>query len=212
MRKKKLLFFLILILFFSITALSQSCGDGTCDPGENSCTCADDCGKCEGPAVGQTCKELYCSETNQCSIRIIENCCGNAICEGEENYGTCPGDCIPKIIEIEILAPQDEKFVRGEEVLLKVRITADGRAISSPTITATGFFDDFKFFNDGKHDDNLVVDNVFANTFFIPSDLEPGTQTITVEAEFLGVSSTSEVEIEIDTTLDIIQNVEPEIE
>ena len=93
---------------------SASCGNGTCDPTENPCTCAD----CKVDLAGDGC----CSGTELCGVEIacctaggcdmnpgcdppFENCttcpmqcprnsCGNGCCEppGEDCF-TCRGDC-----------------------------------------------------------------------------------------------------------------------
>jgi len=127
---KGLLVFFVLVL--SQNSFAQTCGDGSCDSGENSCNCPDDCGSCLGDVPGRVCRQYACLE-DICSITTIENCCGNTLCEESETYGNCPTDCTPKSVEIEVLSPTAQKFVRGEEVLFKLVITADERAISSPT-------------------------------------------------------------------------------
>ncbi len=194
--------FSFLLLFFVPLVFAQTCGDTRCDSGENSCTCPSDCGKCEGNVGGQTCKEYEC-KNNVCSISHIPNCCGNTMCEENEDYGNCPADCTPKNIEIEVLSPKESLFARGDEVLLKIRVTADGRSISSPALSAKGFFGELKFFNDGKHDDERAGDNVFSTFFSVTKDVPEGKQAILVNAEFAEVKSKRELELNIEPKLSI---------
>ncbi|MFZ9023684.1 MAG: carbohydrate-binding protein [Anaerohalosphaeraceae bacterium] len=86
---------------FTITAGSSSyCGDGTCDPGENSSNCPDDCGgggACNNDGVcdpGEDCNN--CS--NDCISKTSGNpnsqyCCGDGTCEGAEDSSNCAVDC-----------------------------------------------------------------------------------------------------------------------
>ena len=63
------------------------CGDDDCGEGENKCSCAEDCGKCEGDVEGKVCRVFECVD-NSCEDVIKENCCGNGVCEKDEK------DCI----------------------------------------------------------------------------------------------------------------------
>lgn len=208
-------FFLFFSLFFSTNVVSQSCGNSKCDTGENSCTCAQDCGSCDGNVSGSACRQYACQQSI-CSIVTISNCCGNGSCELKEDYGNCPVDCIPKNIEIGVISPPDaangQKLVRGEEVLFKLRITADGRPIASPDISTKGDFGEIRFFNDGKHGDENAADNVFAGTVTVPNDWNAGTKTAEITAEFLKVSSTKKILLEIDPSLEIKTYLPPSIE
>jgi hypothetical protein len=86
---------------FSVIAVG-GCGDGTCDEGEDSCVCPEDCGShpisedplttcddgvdndCDGYA---DCDDTDCEEVPACR-------CGNGKCELGEDCNTCPDDCI----------------------------------------------------------------------------------------------------------------------
>ena len=72
--KKFLLILIALIFLFSF--VSATCGNGTCESGENECNCASDCGKCEGAVPNQLCQEYTCA-TGECLPTTIYNCCGN---------------------------------------------------------------------------------------------------------------------------------------
>lgn len=77
-----------------------SCGDGTCDPGEDQCNCAADCGTppgseaglctdtldndCDGPT---DCDDSDCAGDPACQ-------CGNGTCDPGEDCNSCPADCI----------------------------------------------------------------------------------------------------------------------
>lgn len=214
MFSKKLLsgiFFCIFIFYFFTTVFGQSCGNGSCETGENSCTCFDDCGKCEGAAPGKACSELFCTESNQCSVRPVLNCCGNNSCESGEDYNVCPADCIPKSIEIKVLSPLESTFVHGEEILLKLEITADKRPVSSPKVSANSFLGKTSFFNDGKHEDELAGDNVFANKIVVPIDLQQGKEILELNAEFLGVSANKKLEWNIDPALSVQTSAKSEV-
>ncbi len=68
---------------------TPSCGDTICNGAENKCTCAPDCGRCDGFASNLT---QYVCVSDNCVLRPVENICGNAICEAGEK-GTCISDC-----------------------------------------------------------------------------------------------------------------------
>ncbi len=205
--QKKVFFVCLLffILLFCIHVFADTCGNGSCEASENSCTCQADCGSCSGDVPDKLCKQFACQE-NICSIKVVPNCCGNQLCEATEDYGNCSSDCTPKNIGIEVLSPTDLTVLRGEKVLLKVRITADGRAISSPTVKATSVFGTLSFFNDGKHDDDLAADNVFATSFNIPNDASAGEKPFDVNAVFLGVKGKKIISLNLDPRLGVTFN------
>lgn len=87
------------------------CGDGTCDKGENECTCSKDCKrKCikEGMRMDRydnCCSGLQAENTgnkynktgklctNGDSGKYICTKCGNHTCDDGESFCTCPTDC-----------------------------------------------------------------------------------------------------------------------
>jgi subtilisin family serine protease len=84
-------------------SLLGTCGDGTCDDGEDPCNCADDCGpppstetdctdgidnNCDGST---DCADPDCGNDSACSSG---NCNNNGVCDPGEDCDTCPDDCI----------------------------------------------------------------------------------------------------------------------
>jgi hypothetical protein len=69
------------------------CGNGTCDEGEDCSTCPGDCGECPpGCGDGQCIGNESCSSCpDDCGVCPPE--CGDGQCNGEETCSTCPGDC-----------------------------------------------------------------------------------------------------------------------
>ncbi|MFH1587332.1 MAG: hypothetical protein ABID38_05730 [Candidatus Diapherotrites archaeon] len=200
MNDGKFTFLLALFLVFSVVIIpavnAASCGDGSCGVGENSCSCSEDCGSCSGPVPSKSCREYYCTTEDICSIQIELNCCGNDLCETKESYGNCPADCTPKSISITVLNPDEEdQYLRGEFVNIKVRITAEGRSIASARVKATGFFGTTTLFNDGKHGDELISDDVYGTWIELPLDLESGEKEVVVSAEFIGLVNDETIKI-----------------
>ncbi|MFH1225591.1 MAG: hypothetical protein V1676_07365 [Candidatus Diapherotrites archaeon] len=184
-----------LLLFFSLlpACALALCGDSICEPGgsENSCTCPNDCGLCEGKVLGEKCKVYGCAvvnDLNACRQVLLSNCCGNGSCEAEENYGSCPGDCLPSNITVEIFSPAaGDIFFRGEAALIKARATAEGRSVPSADMSALGFFGSMKLYNDGLHDDNMGGDMFYANSYLVPADAQEGLYDFNVLGRFMGV-------------------------
>lgn len=88
----------------------EGCGDGTCDTGEDRCTCPGDCGEpapFEEPGVtcddgvdndcdgGADCDDINCFSDPACQAPPAP-VCGNDICEAGEDCNTCGGDCSGK--------------------------------------------------------------------------------------------------------------------
>ncbi len=74
----------------TIEVTGPVCGDNICNGKETKCSCAEDCGDCEGVA-GQ-CLEFSCIN-NVCLSVKKEGCCGNGICDKGESASTCSEDC-----------------------------------------------------------------------------------------------------------------------
>ncbi len=63
------------------------CGDGTCIEGEDSTTCAEDC--------GSSCGDGVCNG-DEGTATCTEDCgtsCGDGVCNGDEDTATCTEDC-----------------------------------------------------------------------------------------------------------------------
>ncbi len=84
---------------------TPTCGDGTCDPTEDPCSCGQDCLE-EGELGQACCKQTDCMmpACGPCCIVECQNfvcvspvpegpCCWNGQCEKGETYETCPEDC-----------------------------------------------------------------------------------------------------------------------
>ena len=182
--------FLAVLVFFSIFIVAPSvaadvCGDGKCGTAENSCTCAMDCSSCEGLVPGKTCFKYACSVTNQCAETVIYNCIGNFICETNEDYGNAPSDCDPTEMTIEVLKPEaGNTFLRGDSVLIKTKVTSHGRTGAGSDLNIYGFYGFTTLLNDGKHDDELLSDMFFGNSFLVSSEDLEGINLIKVKGKF----------------------------
>ena len=68
---------------------APSCGDGSCDGQENSCTCSLDCGSC-AKSINE--RSAYACVENQCVMVNTTVLCGDAVCHPSEQ-GKCAIDC-----------------------------------------------------------------------------------------------------------------------
>jgi Ca2+-binding RTX toxin-like protein len=78
------------------------CGDGSCDAGEDSCSCAEDCGKPEHLWCSDEldsdcdflidCEDEDCSTTDECTSPPPDEC-GNNVCDPGEDCSSCSQDC-----------------------------------------------------------------------------------------------------------------------
>ncbi|MCO4761881.1 MAG: hypothetical protein KC502_10270 [Myxococcales bacterium] len=95
----------VLVLLLKITDCGQKqkcieddnqtnkCGNGQCDEGETSETCAQDCKK-TGPQCGNgQCEEGESPATCSQDCKVDGPKCGNEKCEAGESYATCKSDC-----------------------------------------------------------------------------------------------------------------------
>jgi lysophospholipase L1-like esterase len=88
----------------AVAGVGSVCGDGTCDPVEDSCSCSHDCGlppasevscsdavdeDCDGAA---DCDDVDCAEDPDCQTV----CNNDGVCEPPEDCGNCPDDCDSK--------------------------------------------------------------------------------------------------------------------
>lgn len=80
-----------------------SCGNGTCDQGENCTNCSEDC--IGGSSGGTGDPEITCfkgvtdgtchptKDSPECPDCTVSWCCGDGVCEGEEDSFNCALDC-----------------------------------------------------------------------------------------------------------------------
>lgn len=167
--------------------------------------------ECDGDIGGMPCKEFKCLD-DVCKIATKLNCCPNEMCEQNENYGNCPGDCPPQNISFEVLSPASgTEYMRGDDVLLKVSALADGRAIASADINVSGVLGDIDFYNDGRHDDELLGDNVYANTAKIGRGVAEGMHVLKLSASFMNIAAEGELAIvvnpKIEATLTLAESL-----
>jgi len=193
----------LLLIFGMPNIAAQTCGDGSCDPSENSCNCEDDCGSCRGEVPGKACEIYQCDENLICRPVKIPGCCGNLTCEDDETYGNCPADCLPTSVNVEILMPdQNQSVNRGEEVILKAKLDSEGRSVSGAIVNILNLPTEVKMFNDGEHEDGLIGDNVYGYIYKIPSDLETGIIDLNFSALFQGIGGSNVVTISVTDILE----------
>jgi hypothetical protein len=78
------------------------CGDGTCDPNEDQCSCPADCGTPPANETGlctdgidNDCDTLVdCADTADCGTDPACQCDNDGVCETGEDCNSCPNDCI----------------------------------------------------------------------------------------------------------------------
>ncbi|MFZ4579797.1 MAG: hypothetical protein ACOYOB_15510 [Myxococcota bacterium] len=77
----------------SDTSTQAVCGDGTCDAGETSASCLQDC-----PKAGPVCGDGTC-DAGETSASCLQDCpkagpvCGDGTCDAGESTATCATDC-----------------------------------------------------------------------------------------------------------------------
>ncbi|MGB6363064.1 MAG: MopE-related protein [Thermoanaerobaculia bacterium] len=85
----------------TIDPLCMFCGNSVCDPGENSCNCAGDCGAPPGSEVGM-CTDGFdndcdgvvdCYDPVDCSTDPSCIVCGDLVCSPGEDICSCSTDC-----------------------------------------------------------------------------------------------------------------------
>jgi hypothetical protein len=76
-----------------VRTIPVTCGNGTCDPGENCDNCSEDCGLC--PSCGDGKCEASSGETCESCPQDCGVCatCGDGYCNGNETCETCAPDC-----------------------------------------------------------------------------------------------------------------------
>ena len=88
-------------IFPVVAASGTSCGDGTCDPLEDSCSCRTDCGL--PPVAEAICNDGFDEDCDQfidcadpdCDLapECQDPCDADGICEFGEDCNNCPNDC-----------------------------------------------------------------------------------------------------------------------
>lgn len=85
--------------YYALSSGNPVCGDATCDPSEDSCNCASDCGA--PPSTETSCTDgsdedcdgnLDCADSD-CSGDPACAFCGDATCDAGEDSCSCAGDC-----------------------------------------------------------------------------------------------------------------------
>ena len=190
------------------TIYLASCGDGSCDTGENSCNCQADCGTCSGSVSNRACKEFYCTSGDICSQRYVSNCCGNLVCETGEDFASCNVDCIPDEVVVEILSPEEsEYYIRGEEVRFEATVTADGVIVRRADVNVESFFGSVKLYNNKTHGDENSFDNIYTYLFTVNEDTNAGEYLFNVFANYLGVDDNLTINFVIDPKLEGISGI-----
>ncbi|MDO8633705.1 MAG: hypothetical protein Q7K34_00235 [archaeon] len=181
----------------------SKCGDGALDEGETKCTCPADAGACSGTQNYSSCSESACIGT-ECKSTIMLGCCGNNICEFGESFSSCAVDCSPKNIEITLEGVnEDNFFVRGENVLFKAGVSADGVPVKNAFVSVKGFFGELKLLNDGRHGDGQNDDQVYANTLILPKEIQADTFKVTIEVLFDGTRGIKDFNFVVSPQLDV---------
>ena len=91
--------------------LKATCGDGTCEAGENPNNCPEDCcGFCgDGKCVGYICAEADPKSPSFCPADCA-TACGNGSCDLGENATNCSADCSPASSCGNTLCDKNEDF------------------------------------------------------------------------------------------------------
>jgi hypothetical protein len=202
--KRLLLFCFILLLFFSPLVFGATCGNGVCESGETKESCSKDCEACpvSQRVIGEDCKEYYKAPDGTCQTRYFALCCGNERCEAGESYANCAQDCKPQSVTIEVLGfDYDRNYMRGDSVLVKVRVRADGKLAGGANVAVVGFFGSMKLFDDGEHGDNKAADAIYANRFTIGADAVEGRKVLKITADKLGTVGTTSVTMQLNPSL-----------
>ena len=200
-------FLIFFLLAYSLQLVSAvGCGDKFCSDIENSCTCPADCGNCLGVVPNEPCREFGCVDQS-CTEVIKTNCCPNTLCEKKseyfEDFAGCPADCNPTDLNITILDPKsNEKFYRAGDIFVRVAVTGDKKPLISADVNATGFAEG-KLYNDGKHNDGNLFDNIYANAFPISETKKDGKYGLNISAGFRGVQEKKTIDILVASQLDV---------
>ncbi|GEM_PF-5792619 len=183
---------------------AASCGNQSCEIGENSCTCASDCGSCESFSnefFDYSCIENVCRQTPKTGV------CGNELCEEnfDEDYGNCAVDCEPTELEFELVSPTSEQtFARGQTGTILLKITSSGKPIPAARVTAVRPFRNVTLANNG-------FNNEYTARFVIPPDAEEKTHSMQIRALFRSIDTTAPFPFTVKAELVPDLNFETEI-
>ncbi len=178
--------FLVILLLGTILMgipvnAQSSCGNHSCEVGENSCTCETDCGSCSSPnpAFDYRCVDSICKEFPKTGV------CGNNVCETnyKENFGSCPIDCEPTKLEIEVIEPTaNTSFARNQTGTIQIKVTADGREVIGAQVTAVNPFKSIPL-------TQKPFTNEYTGYFTIPTETAEGTFETRINASFRGINN-----------------------
>lgn len=186
-----------------ILDLSTCNNNGTCDSGEDKCTCVNDCGVCSGSVASEVCQEYSCL-TGLCRAQIKYYCCGNNICESGEDFANCDADCAPTKIIVELLEPTDSNvFLRGDEITFKVKVKADGVTARNANVRVRTFAGDIPLYDDGNHSDGKEHDGIYGVSFLVSELTVKAEYASEIYAEKLGVSTTENFVVNVDPSLEL---------
>ncbi|PIN98097.1 MAG: hypothetical protein COT90_05810 [Candidatus Diapherotrites archaeon CG10_big_fil_rev_8_21_14_0_10_31_34] len=185
--------------------------DGTCDSGEDKCTCSNDCGVCSGDVTNSSCEEYSCL-TGLCRATIKYYCCGNHICESGEDFSNCDADCAPTEITIELLSPSDSNvFLRGEEITFQAKVKADGVTAKQANVRVRTFVGDIPMYDDGNHSDVKANDGIYGVSFLVSELITKNDYVSEIYAEKLGVSATHDFIVKVDPSLEMNFSIDKNI-
>ena len=187
-----------------------TCGNQICEPGEDRCDCATDCGECKGNVPNTLCEEYTC-RTGLCRSTPIPQCCGNKICEAGENYSNCSRDCAPREVSIELVDYDSSKvFMRGDEATVKALVRGDGALVKGAGVTMQGFMGNVTMHDDGLNGDLEKNNGVYTAVFLVPSLTEKDTHTVKILATKEGAIEQIEFSIIVDPSLELTANFNKE--
>jgi hypothetical protein len=95
----------------------SSCGSGTCDPGENSCNCPQDCGAPPSHEVaGSTCADGLDNDCDKATDCVDADCATDAT--------ACPSGQIPAVSEWGLVVLALLTLTAGTLVVMRRRVAA----------------------------------------------------------------------------------------
>ncbi len=190
------------------------CSGGACVYSGAGGACADAGGQCQANPCGdyinceeavEACTSGYCC-TGSCTTRALA--CGDGICEGEETCLNCEtdcGTCTEGPLYIAVREPTDRETIKRGTHLLKIAVfqgkgyTSSVRVFVKSPLLPFGL----ELYDDRKHNDEGILDGVYANEFVISRDIKPGQYPVTITAEKPGLRAEVTIKLNIDPVLRI---------